>query len=305
MRQPGLTLQGRLTGRKRTAVRWTALAKHGILSMMPYETPLNLDAYFARIGYGGPTTPTIETLAALQRLHLATIPFESIDPFLHRPVHIGSGAIDDKMIGRRRGGMCFEHAGLFRRLLLALGYEVTSLNARSTKGTVRPRAHHALKVRVEGDDWLVEVGNGAATPTTPLRWRYDVEQETPHGPFRLLRDGAETVLEEMKADGWDSTYCLSNDPHLPMDFEPGNWFTTANPHSFYRNNLVCTLAPGDMRILLLNNRLTVRRSGKADDQRRLDAEGLEACLSTVFGLPVEPVWRQHLQRAVELGDKAE
>ena len=269
---------------------------------MTDETTVDLNAYFDRIGYGGSTEPTLRTLAEVQRSHLATIPFESIDPFLHQPVSIAPDAVDAKLIGRRRGGMCFEHAGLFRRVLLTLGYEVTNLNGRGMGGTVRPRAHHALRVRAEGEDWLVEVGNGAATPTAPLHWRYDVDQETPHGPFRLLRDGAETVLEEKKPGCWESTYSLSNDPQLPVDFEPGNWWTTAHPTSFYRCYLVCTLAPADARILLLNNRLTVRRFGNADEKHILDAEALERCLTSVFGMQVEPIWRQHLQRAVELGD---
>jgi hypothetical protein len=36
----------------------------------------------------------------------------------------------------------------------------------------------------------------------------------------------------------------------------------------------------------------------------LDAEGLERCLSEVFGLPVEPIWRPHLRRAVQIGEAA-
>ncbi len=272
---------------------------------MNYETTVDLTAYFDRIGYGGSTEPTVRTLADIQRSHLANIPFESIDPFLHRPVSIAPEAVDAKLIGRRRGGMCFEHNGLFRRVLLALGYEVTSLNGRGMWGTIRPRAHHALKVRAEGDDWLVEVGAAAATPTAPLRWRYEVSQDTPHGPFRLLRDGAETVLEEKKREGWEGAYCLSHDPQLAMDFEPANWWASAHPTSFYRNSLVCTLAPVDVRILLLNNRLTVRRFGAADEKRVLDLDSLERCLTTVFGLEVEPIWRPHLQRAVDIGGAAD
>jgi N-hydroxyarylamine O-acetyltransferase len=271
---------------------------------MTDESPVDLAAYFERIGYEGPTEPTAGTLAELQRSHLAYIPFESLDPFLHRDVSIAPEDVDAKLIAGRRGGMCFEHSALFRRVLLTLGYEVTSLTGRGMWGTVRPRAHHAMRVRAEGEDWLVEVGNGASTPTAPLQWRYDVEQQTPHGLFRLLREGAETVLQEKKLEGWVSSYCLSHDPQLPMDFEPGNWWTTAHPTSFYRAYLTCTLAPADVRVLLFNNRLTVRRPGAPDEKHILDADGLGRCLGDVFGMPVDPLWRPHLQRAVELGEAA-
>lgn len=43
---------------------------------------LNLDRYFARIGYTGTPRPDLETLRALTELHPATIPFEGVDAFL-------------------------------------------------------------------------------------------------------------------------------------------------------------------------------------------------------------------------------
>jgi N-hydroxyarylamine O-acetyltransferase len=267
------------------------------------DIPPNLDAYFERIGYGGSTEPTVATLSSLLRSHLATIPFESLDAFLHREVKITPEAIDAKLIARRRGGMCFEHASLFRRVLNAIGYEVTSLNARGLVGEVRPRAHHVMRVIAEGEDWLVEVGNGAATPTAPLQWRYGIPQETPHGAFRLTAAGIETVLEEERDGIWIGSYSVSPDPHRPEDFLPANWWATAHPTSFYRAYLVCTLAPANSRILLFNNRLTLRCAGERDATQVLDADGLEKCLTTVFGLEVEPAWRGALRRAVALGDE--
>ncbi|MDZ4318640.1 MAG: arylamine N-acetyltransferase, partial [Phenylobacterium sp.] len=49
---------------------------------------IDLDAYFARIGYGGPRTPTLETLRALHLLHPAAIPFEAIDVLLDRGIDL-------------------------------------------------------------------------------------------------------------------------------------------------------------------------------------------------------------------------
>jgi N-hydroxyarylamine O-acetyltransferase len=268
------------------------------------EAAVDLAAYFARIGYGGPAEPTLEVLAAVLRSHAATVPFEAIDVFLHRNIDMTANAVDAKLIGRRRGGYCYEQNSLFRRVLLTLGYEVTNLIGRGMWGEIRPRAHWALKVRAEGEDWLVDVGNSASTPTAPLQWRYDVAQETPHGDFRLVADGADTVLEEAKPAGWEGSYSLSPDAQLEWDFYPANWWTSTHPSSYFRNNLICTLAPADVRIILFNNRLTVRRVGSADEEQRLDADSLERCLTSVFGMQVETIWRPHLQRAVELGEGA-
>lgn len=47
---------------------------------------IDLDTYFRRIGYTGAHTPTLETLAALHRRQVRTIPFENLNPFLGQPV---------------------------------------------------------------------------------------------------------------------------------------------------------------------------------------------------------------------------
>ena len=64
----------------------------------------DLDAYFARIGYDGPRTPSLDVLRALHALHPAAIPFEAIDCLLDRGVDISPAAVDAKLIHRRRGG---------------------------------------------------------------------------------------------------------------------------------------------------------------------------------------------------------
>jgi N-hydroxyarylamine O-acetyltransferase len=277
------------------------------------EGRIDLSAYFDRIGYGGPATPTQAVLAALQKLHPATIAFEGVDVFLGRPVDISAAAVERKLIGRKRGGYCFEQNGLFRRVLLALGFDVTSLIGRvmwrdAPDAPLRPRTHMALKVRIRGDDWLADVGFGGSTLTAPLLWMYDTSQRTPHASYRLVRYGGDTALEqETEEDGakiWRRAYSMSPDPQIEADYEPANWFTSTHPDSWFRHNLVCALSPEGRRLNLFNNRLTVRPSNAEPEQHILDAEGLERCLVEDFGLPVEPDWRPALQRAVEIGTGA-
>ena len=91
---------------------------------------IDLDAYFARIGYDGPRTPTLETLRALHLLHPAAIAFEAIDVLLDRGIDLDPAAVDAKLITAGRGGYCYEQNGLFKRVLTALGFEVEGLIAR-------------------------------------------------------------------------------------------------------------------------------------------------------------------------------
>jgi N-hydroxyarylamine O-acetyltransferase len=41
------------------------------------SSSIDLDAYFARINWGGATVPILETLAGLLRAHMRRIPFET------------------------------------------------------------------------------------------------------------------------------------------------------------------------------------------------------------------------------------
>jgi N-hydroxyarylamine O-acetyltransferase len=50
--------------------------------------PLDLDAYLARIKYTSPRTPAYDTLAGILRAHTVSIPFESFDVLLGRPIRL-------------------------------------------------------------------------------------------------------------------------------------------------------------------------------------------------------------------------
>lgn len=272
----------------------------------------DLSAYFDRIGYGGSTSPTLEVLAALQRLHTASIPFEAIDPFIGKPVDLSPEAIERKLIADRRGGYCFEQNAYFGRVLATLGFQVTRLIGRvlwlgEPDDPPRPRTHMALKLRLRGNDWLADVGFGGSTLTAPLLWMLETPQTTPHGVYRLRATGGDVVLQQElpgdEGDEWRPVYQLSPDPQLPIDYVPVNWYSSTHPDSRFRNNLICARSPEGRRINLLNNRLTLRPVGGEPERRVLDAEGIARSLVEDFGIAVRDEWRPALRRAVEIGNE--
>jgi arylamine N-acetyltransferase len=77
---------------------------------------VDVAAYFDRIGYRGPAEPTVDTVRALVAAHNRSIPFENLDPLLGIPVaDLSAAALTDKLVQRRRGGYCYEHARFPRR----------------------------------------------------------------------------------------------------------------------------------------------------------------------------------------------
>ena len=108
---------------------------------------VDLDAYFARIGYRGARAPTLEALTRIHALHVEAIPFENLSPFLGEPVPLDLESLQRKLVAGGRGGWCFEHNLLFSYMLLAMGYGVRRLAARVRwsvpPGTVMSRLSRA------------------------------------------------------------------------------------------------------------------------------------------------------------------
>ncbi|WGF89364.1 arylamine N-acetyltransferase family protein [Marinivivus vitaminiproducens] len=273
------------------------------------QPTVDLDAYCARIGYDGPRTPSMETLRALQRLHTAAIPFEAIDVLLGKGVDIAPEAVDAKLIGRRRGGYCFEQNGLFRRVLRTIGFEVEGLAGRVRwmlpADAPRPaRTHMVLRVVIDGHPWLADVGFGVCVPTEPLDLRTTEPQPTAHETFRLFPYGGGMLLQAKLGEAWASVYEFGTDPVEDIDYVTGNWFTSTHPGSHFRSMLNVACVTDEARYTLRDNRLTVRTPDGGMDRRQLDADALERVLAERFGLPVEPEWRTMIGQAVAVGSKA-
>jgi arylamine N-acetyltransferase len=108
--------------------------------------------------------PSRAALLTLTNAHLRAVAFENVTALLRRAAHpVGPvPALDFDALLRnwetgRGGGVCFEIAGMFGRLLERLGY-----NASGILGQISfPGSHQALVVDLDGDRLLVDVGNGA------------------------------------------------------------------------------------------------------------------------------------------------
>lgn len=262
--------------------------------------PVDLDAYFARIGYRGPHTPTLATLRALHELHPAVIPFEAFDVLLGRGVDLDPAAIDAKLIGARRGGYCLEHNGLFGRVLRTLGFQVDNLVARVVwmvpPAEPLPRSHTALRVTIDGEPWLADVGFGGCVPTAPLRMTTGAPQATRHESFRFLPSPDGFMLEVRRGDAWLPMYDIVDGPQIDADLMMINWYTATHPESVFRRFLMAARTTPEARYGLRDNRLSVRWPDGRTEQRVLSAAEVEQALQEIFGLSVEPAWREVIAR---------
>ena len=265
---------------------------------------IDVDAYFARIGYDGPRTPTLETLAALHFRHPQAIPFENLDPLLKRPIGLTGSALESKLLRARRGGWCFEQNLLLRDVLQSLGFQVIGLAARVmwnvAEGVVRARSHMLLKIDgLDGGPHIADVGFGGLTLTGAVRLVPDMEQPTPHEVFRLIRGGSDFVLQASVRGEWKALYTFDLQPQLLVDYEVSNWHLSTHPESPFVSNLMAARVTPERRYGLFNNKLSSHALGGDSEQVALATPtALREALEGTFGieLPDDPGIEALLER---------
>jgi N-hydroxyarylamine O-acetyltransferase len=257
-----------------------------------------VDRYLDRLGVPPAVCRDAGFLKDLQSAHLRTIPFENLSNHLGEPISLEPDALTDKILGRGRGGFCYELNGLFALLLEQLGYEVELLGARvaGQAGFGPPLDHLVLRVGVSdralgasvnagsgGHSWLVDVGFGRHS-LYPLAWEAGLEQGDPGGLFRLEVTGHGDW--DVYRDGAVQYRIEPNHRVLP-DFAAMCWYHQHSPESHFTGSLVCSRLTADGRVTLSGRRLITETAGR---RQELEVEGDQQLLEiyrTRFGIELE------------------
>ncbi len=245
-------------------------------------------AYFERIGYRGPREPTLETLRGLHRAHLFAVPFENLDVVLtRRPLVIEPAALFEKIVVRRRGGLCYELNGLFSELLRALGFRVHYLSAGvSQPGGAwgPPFGHVALRVDLD-EPWLADVGFGRDSYREPLRLADEGPQ--PRGPaaYRVRRDGEVRIVEmQTGGGGWTSLYRFGLEARPLAEFEPMCIVHQTSPEAPFTRVPIAGLATPEGRVTLVDRRLKIVSAAGEQERELADDAARSLALREYFGI---------------------
>jgi N-hydroxyarylamine O-acetyltransferase len=248
---------------------------------------MDVEAYLERIGYRGPLAPTAETLRRLHVAHLLAVPFENLSIHEGEPVVLDDGPLFEKVVGRRRGGFCYELNGLFAALLRELGYRVEMLSAgvaRRAGGFGPGFDHMALLVTLE-ERWLADVGFGDSF-VEPLLLDERGEQRQAAGAFRIdeVEGGRLVLLRKEAAGGWEPQYRFGLEPHRYADYEEMCRFHQTSPESHFTRGRVCSLLTPVGRVTLSGSRLIVTRGGERTELELKGEAECDAALLEHFGV---------------------
>ncbi|MFF7249717.1 arylamine N-acetyltransferase [Embleya sp. NPDC008237] len=261
---------------------------------------VDLDGYLARLGVPA-RAPARKALDELHEAHVRTFTFDNIDVFLGQPGGVDLAAVQEKFVGRGRGGYCFEHSTLFAAVLERLGYDVRRRLGRvgdPADGSLQGRTHMVVEVVLDGQRLLCDPGFGMSvlrpiplthgTQDDHLGWRYRIDHTDDGWQMRRWRD-----------NGWLMMHTTDELGVLPVDVEIGHHYTSTHPTSHFKRTLMVTRHLPDRHVTVTHAALTIRRAD-APTEHRLLRDGELAHWLRVLEVPLTPDEEQRLlERAAE------
>jgi N-hydroxyarylamine O-acetyltransferase len=232
---------------------------------------LDLDAYLARIGVPA-APPSRAALDALHEAHVRAFTFDNIDVLLDRHPGVALEAVQEKFVGRGRGGYCFEHTVLFAAALERLGYDVERRLGRVGDPDVAPRTHCVVLVRLDGAELLADPGFGMSV-LRPIPLADGAEDDAGGWGYRVrevsIGSGRGWALERWRDERWELMHTHDELPVTPVDLATGHHFTSTFPTIHFRSMLMLTKHVDDRHVSLTHRTVTVRRPDRPTEHRVL------------------------------------
>jgi N-hydroxyarylamine O-acetyltransferase len=254
---------------------------------------VDVSSYLERIGYEGARAPTLDTLRALHRRHMLSVPFENLDIHLGRTIVLDEGAFFDKIVRQRRGGFCYELNGLFAALLRQLGYELDLLSGRVSNeaGHFGPEFDHlVLLLRLDGQQWIADVGFGDSF-LEPLA--LDGQEQSVGGMVYFIDSWPDGRILLRKENGqWAAKYVFTLQPHGLEEFAGMCVYHQTSPNSTFPRARICSRATPQGRITLSGMRLIETVNGERTERILESEEQYAQALVENFGIVLPNVdWK--------------
>jgi N-hydroxyarylamine O-acetyltransferase len=195
-----------------------------------------------------------------------------------------------KIVGRGRGGYCYEVNGLFALALEALGVPWRFAGARPmTYAARRPKTHVVIVATLDGEEWLIDLGFGSYGIRAPLRLAdTGIEVRQDHDTFRLTRPEEHEYVLEARVEGkWAAQFSFDLWPAEWIDFMPANYVNSTHPDALFVKTLVVVLFDAEGRSMLVGDTLKLVTRGETTKRHVLPAER-DIILADWFGLEPDP-----------------
>ena len=226
---------------------------------------MRLREYLARVGIEGALAPSADTLRRLHVAHLGAFIFDNLEIQRGGSIRTDLESIERKFLEGKTGGYCFEQNTLFAAALREIGFEVQTVLAHVGRPEQRSLTHLVLRVLIDGDAWLADVGFGGEGILEPLPIRDGVTVMQGGIEYSLRRNvHCWTLAIRYGNTTWDM-YEFGDSTHTTADIEMANFFTSKHPSSNFRRKLTIQRATREERVILRPTMITSYRDGVRTD----------------------------------------
>lgn len=255
-----------------------------------------LERYLERLGLDDAPPPTLAGLRAIHAAQVTRIPYENIDVQQGVVPSLDADAIVAKVVGRGRGGWCYELNGTLAWALEALGFAVTRVAGAVNRheGGTPDGNHLVLLVDVPEGRFIADVGLGEGA-LHPLPLRVGAHRDDGRR-FAVDRDAAGRWRVRLPQGAGAAQVDFSEEPIRLPDLAPVAHRLATDPASpFVRNLVLCRVEPG--RVLkLVGRRLGETSAAGTTTVDIPDVAAWIACIRTRFLLPASAVPDAELAR---------
>ena len=245
---------------------------------------LDLEGYLGRLGVAA-RAPSRAALAELHEAHVRAFTFDNIDVLLGQHPGVSLDAVQQKFVGRGRGGYCFEHTTIVAAALDRLGYRVRRHLGRvgdPDAGTQQARTHMAVEVVLDGERLLCDPGFGMSL-LRPLPMTDGAEDDyLPGWRYRLRRtDAGDWALHRLREAGWEVAHTTDELAVTPLDVVVGHHYTSTFPGSHFTTGLLLARHLPGRHVTVTHDTVTVRTPGGPTEHRPLHAGEVADWLDTL------------------------
>jgi N-hydroxyarylamine O-acetyltransferase len=250
---------------------------------------MRLRDYLSRIGVGSTDGSPGDVLRRVHLAHKEAILFENLTIQCGGAISVAVPDLERKMIDDGRGGYCFEHNTLFAAALRDLGFTPMTLLGRVRVGPPERwvRTHMILRVDVDGEPWLADVGFGGQGLLEPIPLNDGAISRQGGFEYAVRREAHVWILSMRDRNSAMDLYEFSEEPQTPWDVEVANHFTSTHPASIFRRTLTVQRSGRGERIVLRNGVLTRYVDGRASETP-FDRAQLHDIVRAAFGIELPP-----------------
>ena len=182
-----------------------------------------LERYFERLGLNLPEEirPDGDFLKRIFRAHVTHVPYENIDYLNMDRKEITLDRLYEQVVGKKRGGVCYDLNALLGEALRTLGYEAYPVIADHYRTHMEHTnyRHSALIVRdCDGTVWLSDVGDSFSGAQEPLLLQENTDQHRGNEVYCLKKreDGSWMLYIRLKGE-WVANYAFFEQPATLAD----------------------------------------------------------------------------------------